>query len=145
MIKLKVGDSVWHPCSIDIIEHKVISITQYENFTHCNVRAVKNVGACGRVEVILDVRKDTLLFVELVDEDTLPYARGLQDFVEGKYYTTLNEARVEFYKVQERLALRDVENLEKRLKDAKSIYETVKLLIKTFKEDINDATNNTTT
>ncbi len=144
MIELKVGDSVWHPCSLDIIEHKVISITQYERFTHCHVRSVKNVGACGRVEVILDVRKDTLLFVELVDEDTLPYARGLQDFVEGKYYTTLNEARIEFYKVQERLALRDVENLEKRLKDAKSIYETVKLLIKTFKEDIN-ATNNTTT
>ena len=135
MIELKVGDSVWHPCSIDIIEHKVVSITQYENFTHCNVRSVKNVGACGRVEVILDVRKDTLLFVELVDEDTLPYARGLQDFVEGKYYTTLNEARVEFYKVQERLTLRDVENLEKRLKDAKLIHEKVKLLIKTFQDD----------
>jgi len=135
MFNLKVGDSVWHPCNLDIIEHKVISITQYEGFTHCNVRSVKNVGACGRVEVILDVRKDTLLFVELVDEDTLPYARGLQDFVEGKYYTTLNKARIEFYNVQERLTLRDVENLEKRLKDAKLLHEKVKLLIKTFKDD----------
>ena len=138
MSKIEVGDSVWHPCSLDIIEHKVTSITQYEGFTHCNVRSVKNVGACGRVEVILDVRKDTLLFVELVDEDILPYARGLQDFVEGKYYTNLNEAKIEFYKVQESLARQDMEDCDRRYKESAKRFKQITLLIQTLKEDIND-------
>lgn len=135
MIDLKIGDFVWHPCNVDIIEHKVVSITHYEGFTHYNVKSTKNVGACGRVEVILDSRKDTLLFVELVDEENIPYASGLQDFIEGKYYTTLNEAKIEFYKIQESLAHKYVQECESRLSEANKRYNQVKLLINTLKDD----------
>jgi MFS superfamily sulfate permease-like transporter len=136
--KIKVGDSVWHPCSMDIIEHKVVSITQYENFVHYHTKAVRNVGACGRLEVILHGNEDNLTFVELVDDD-LPYASGLQDFVEGKYYIDQNKARLMFYRLQESLAYNSVSQWEQRLKEAKERYEKLKVLIKNIKEQINES------
>lgn len=137
MSKLKVGDKLWHPCSLDIIEHKIISITQYENFMHCHTQAVHNVGACGRVEVILHVSKDSITFVELVD-DNLMYGSGLQDLVEGKYYTDYNKARLMFYKIQESLSYNSVNQCEQRLKEAKERHEKLKTLLKTIKEQINE-------
>ena len=90
-MNIKIGDSLWRPCNVDIIEHRVISIRQYEGFNHYVTKAVHNVGACGRVEVILDEHKGKLTFVELLDEEDLKYSSGLKDFVEGTYYTTKKE------------------------------------------------------
>lgn len=138
MSKLKVGDKLWHPCSIDIIEHKIVSITQYENFVHYHTQAVNNVGACGRIEVLLHGSEDNLTFVELVDDD-IPYASGLQDLVEGKYYSDQNKARLMFYRLQELQGYHNVSECEKRLKEAKERYEKLKVLIKNIKEQINES------
>lgn len=138
MKDIKIGDTLWHPCSVGIIEHKVTAIHQYEGFTHFTAKAVREVGACGKVQVVLDCHKGRLRFVELLDEDSLPTASGLQDFVEGDYYTDKDEARRVFYDQQETLCRRAVERLEADLKAAKANYERVSLLVKTIKEQIKE-------
>jgi len=133
-MNIKIGDTLWHPCSIDIIEHKVTSIRQFEGFNHYVTKAVKNVGACGRVEVILDEHKGKLRFVELLHEEEIEYSSGLQDFVEGNYYTNKKEAELEFYKQQETIAWSNMEQKEKWYKEAKARYEQVKLIVSKLKE-----------
>lgn len=54
MKAIKIGDEMFHPCSIDIIKHKVVSIRQFEGFNHYVLEATNNVGDCGRVQVIID-------------------------------------------------------------------------------------------
>lgn len=133
MSKIQIGDEIFHPCSVDIIKHKVISIRQFEDFTHYVLKAVSNVGACGRIEVIVDEHKGKLRFVELVGEENVPHASGLQDFVEGNYYTTIEKAKVEFYDNQRIIAWSSMEKAERAYKKAKEHYNQIELLIKTFK------------
>lgn len=135
-MNIKIGDILWHPCSMDIIEHKVISVRQYEGFNHYISKAVKNVGACGRVEVILDEHKGKLRFVELIDEENIEYASGLQDFIEGNYYVDKKEAELEFYKKQETLTWSDMEQKKRWYEDAVKRHEQVKLLVKALKDKI---------
>lgn len=137
-MKIKIGDSLWHPCNMDIIEHRVISIRQFDGFNHYVCKAVHNVGACGRVEVILDEHKNKLRFVELLYEEDLEYASGLKDFVEGNYYTNKKEAELEFYKQQESIAWSNMEQRERLYKESVKRYEQVKLLVKTIKESLNE-------
>ena len=80
---IKIGDPLWHPCSMDIIEHKVVSIRQFEGFNHYVTKSVHKVGASGILEVILDEHKGKLRFVELLDEESIEYVSGLKDFIEG--------------------------------------------------------------
>lgn len=136
MKDLKIGDSMFHPCSIDIIEHKIISIREFETHKHYYLKAVNNVGACGRVEVIVDEHKGNFRFVDLVNEENIPYASGLQDFIEGKYYTSLNQARLEFYEQQATIAWSNKENKERLYKESLARYEQVQLLVKNLKEDL---------
>lgn len=133
-MNIKIGDTLWHPCNMDIIEHKVTSIRQFEGFNHYVTKAVRNVGACGRVEVILDEHKGKLRFVELLHEEEIEYSSGLQDFVEGNYYTNKKEAELEFYKQQETIAWSNMEQKEKWYKEAKARYEQVKLIVSKIKE-----------
>ena len=85
-MEIKINDYFWHPCSLDIIEHKVVSIRQYDGFNHYVLKSTRNVGACGRIEVIISENKGKFRFIELVDEENIEYASGLQDFIEGNYY-----------------------------------------------------------
>ena len=135
---LKIGDKVWHPCSIDIIEHRVIGIHEYEGFTQYVTKAVNNVGACGKIEVILDGRKGNLRFVELLHEDELEYARGLQDFVEGDYYSNLSEAKLQFYQKQLTSFRSNMERKEALYNEAKRSLEKVELIIEKIKEELNN-------
>jgi len=136
MKEIKINDSIWHPCNMDIIEHKVTCIRQYEGFNHYVLQAKRNVGACGRVEVIVSQNKDRLTFVELINEERIEYASGLQDFIEGKYYTDENEAKLEFYE-QQRVLTWSSMNKQKRLYDqAKANYDKVEKLVKAIKEEI---------
>ena len=135
-MNIKIGDSLWHPCNVDIIEHRVISIRQYEGFNHYVTKAVHNVGACGRVEVILDEHKGKLTFVELLDEEDLKYSSGLKDFVEGAYYTTKKEAELKFYEQQETLAWSNMEQKKRWYEDAVKRHDQVKLLVKTIKDSL---------
>lgn len=133
---IKINDSLFHPCSLDIIEHKVTSIRQFEGFNHYVLKAVRNVGACGRLEVIVDEHKGNLRFIELVDEEVIEHASGLQDFIEGNYYRTLPEARLVFYEQQKTLAWSNMNNKERLFKEAKDRYEQVKLLVKNLSDEV---------
>ena len=138
MKKIEINDSLWHPCNVDIIEHKVISIRQFEGFNHYVTKAVHNVGACGKVEVILDEHKDKLRFVELLNEEHIEYSSGLGDFVEGNYYLDKREAELEFYRQQETLTWSNMEQKKRWYEDAVKRYEQVKLIVKTIKESLHE-------
>lgn len=136
--KIEVGTTLWHPCSVDIIEHKVTCVKQYKGFTHYEAKAVRNVGACGRIEVILDEHKGKIRFVELVDEDEIEYSSGLQDFVEGIYYTDKRQAELEFYNNQVRITYSNVEQKKSWLQEAQKNHERVKLIVEKIKESLKD-------
>lgn len=127
---MKIGDSIYHPCSMDIIQHKIISIRQFEGFNHYVLKSVHNVGACGRIEVIVSENKGKLRFIELIDEENIEYASGLQDFIEGNYYFSENEAKKEFYKKQKTVCWANMENKKRLYEQAKAHYERVEKLIK---------------
>ena len=135
---IKLGDRLWHPCSMDIIEHKVISIRSFEGFNHYITKAVNNIGASGYVEVILDNHNNKLKFIDFVDEENVPYSRGLQDFVEGNYYANKKEAELEFYNQQKTLAWSARENARRSYEQAEKRYNQVALLIDTIKKSIAD-------
>lgn len=128
-MEIKIGDRLWHPCELDVIEHKVIGILQYEDFTHIQAKAVDNVGACGRVEVLLHEQKGRLRFVSLYGEEELPYASGLHDFVEGLYYKNEQEAKAAYYRIHKLIAWGSMDAAEKRLKEAKAYYEKISRLL----------------
>jgi hypothetical protein len=136
MKKINIGDKLYHPCSIDIIEHKVIGIREYENFTHYHLKAINNVGACGKLEVIISENNSKLRFVELINEDNIEYSSGLQDFIEGIYYTDLLEAKLDFYSKQETLAWSNMDNKLRLYKEAETRYNQIKLLVNKIKEDL---------
>lgn len=141
-MKIKIGDSLWHPCNMDIVEHKVTGINRYQIEikgepvlrTQYTTKAVHNVGACGRVEVIVSENNGKLRFVELVDEDDIEYASGLQDFIEGNYYTDENEAKLEFCEQQRVLTWSSMERQKRLYDQSKANYERVKKLVSTIKE-----------
>ena len=135
-MKLKIGQLVWHPCSMDIIEHKVISVRTFKDFNHYVLKATHNVGACGIIEVIISQNKGNLTFVELVNEENIPYASGLQDFVEGKYYTSRDEAELAFYNVQLGLYQSSINNIKRQLTETERHYQRVKAIIDIAKQKI---------
>lgn len=141
---LKIGDTLWHPCNLDIIEHKITAVLQFEGFNQYRAKAIKNVGACGRVEVVLDGHKGKLRFVELIDEESIPHSSGLQDFIEGNYYASKEEARLEFYQLQRILAWSRMEEVERLYKEAKLRYNQIEIILKEIKESIsnNQVTSN---
>ena len=121
---LTVGTELYHPCSIDIIKHKIIAVTTYEDRVVYHSKAVHGVGACGEVEVelVLD-QYGALRFI--AQSDTCEYGSGLHDFVEGRYYTDINDARVVFYDAKETLARARVKEAERKLEDAKALHDTI--------------------
>ena len=133
--QIKVGDLMWHPCSIDIMEHRVTSITEYENFVEYKLKSTHHIGACGIIEIIVRKSNDKLIFVELVDEDSIYAASGLQDFIEGYYYTTKKDARLEYYCIIEMHYWGVVDKAETQLKKAKKEHLRIKNLIKNIKDE----------
>ena len=133
---LKIGDFLWHPCNLDIIQHKITSIRQYEEFNHYLSKAVRDVGACGKIEVILDEHNGSLRFVELLDSENIEHSSGLQDFIEGNYYSDKREAELEFYRQQETLTWYNMEQKKRWYEDSLKRYEQVKLLVKTIRESL---------
>lgn len=138
MIKLKIDQLVWHPCSMDIIEHKVISIRTFKSFNHYVLKATHNVGACGRVEVIISQNKDNLTFVELIDAENIQHASGLQDFIEGKYYVSKDEAELVFYNQQLSLWRGSIDKHKTALVEAEKHYQRVKIIVDTAKQRITE-------
>lgn len=132
---LKIGTMLYHPFSMDVTYHKIIAITEYEDHKIYHARAEANVGACGRVEVSLFLdKKGALRFIEL--DTSHEYDDGLQDFVEGQYYTNKNEAMLVFYDIQKTLVWNSMNEKERLYKEAKDKYDRVVKLIETTKKHI---------
>lgn len=139
---IKINDSVWHPCSLDIIEHKIVSIRQYENFTHYTTKAVHDVGACGRVSVLLDEHNNKLRFVSLVEVGgRIETANGLGDFIEGNYYIDKRLAELEYYEQQEVLSWSNMEQKRTLYEEAKNRHDKLSSILKRVKDSLKEIKN----
>ncbi len=132
---MQLKDILYHPCSMDIIHFTVSGIRSYEDHTIYEATANSNVGACGRVKILLTVdRKGVIRFISLADD--YEYDSGLQDFVEGVYYTSKIYARAAYYEQQLLLCKSNMDNKERVYKEAKARYVQVQTLIKDLKEEL---------
>lgn len=126
---MKIGDKLYHPCSVDIIEHKIISIREYEDHKQYCLKSIHNVGACGKVEVlVIEDGNDRFKFITLLND--YEHQSGLQDFVEGNYYLTLNEAKAEYYSNIEKSLSSQLQRIEASYKNKQAELRRVKNLIK---------------
>ena len=131
MNELKIGQKLWHPMSMDIIPHEIISKTEYTDRVIYKAKALGPVGACGRVEVELAVdRKGAIHFIGLACD--YEYDGGLQDFVEGQYYTVESEAKKEFYLIQKTLIWSNMEEKKRLYQEAKKSYERCIRILETL-------------
>lgn len=137
MEKLKIGDTLWHPCNYDVIEHKIKGVREYEHFVQYETQAVRNVGASGYIKLLLSHRENKILFVGYVDgEDSIDYESGLQDFVEGYYYTNKSKAELVYYEKQRILSWSSMEKSKKLYEQSKVHYDKVEKLVNDIKEKI---------
>ena len=136
-MKLQINTKLYHPCSLDIIEFKITGIRQYEDSTLYEAKALNNVGACGRVEVLLKIDKyDVIRFVGIKDSYDDEYGRGLEDFVEGKYYLERLEARLEHNEQQRILCWDNMENKRRIYETSKNMYDKVEKIVQGIKNDL---------
>ena len=136
-MELQINDKLYHPCSLDIIEFKITGIRQYEDSTLYEAKALDNVGACGRVEILLKIDKyDVIRFVGIKDSYEDEYGRGLEDFVEGKYYLERLEARLEHNEQQRILCWDNMENTRRIYETSKNMYDKVEKIVQGIKNDL---------
>ena len=136
-MKLQINDKLYHPCSLDIIEFKIIGIRQYEDNILYEAKALNNVGACGRVEILLKIDKyDVIRFIGIKDSYDDEYGRGLEDFVEGKYYLERLEARLEHNEQQRILCWTSMENKKRIYEQSKAMYDKVEKIVQGIKNDL---------
>ena len=93
---LQINDKLYHPCSLDIIEFKIIGIRQYEDSILYEAKALDNVGACGRVEILLKIDKyDVIRFIGIKDSYNDEYGKGLEDFIDIEITNDMIELKVD--------------------------------------------------
>jgi len=133
---VKIGDLVYRPCSLDIIQYKITGIFQYDkNVTMYEAVSTKAVGACGIIKILLTPDKNAVLrFTGVISSHE--YESGLGDFVEGIYYTEYIAARQKFYEIQEMTARINMEQKEKIYLEARKSYDKIKFIIDTIKTEI---------
>ena len=136
-MELQINDKLYHPCSLDIIEFKVTGVRQYEDNVLYEAKALDNVGACGRVEILLKIDKyDVIRFIGIKDSYDDEYGRGLEDFVEGKYYLKRLEARLEHNEQQRILCWDNMENTRRIYEQSKDMYDKVEKIVQGIKNDL---------
>ena len=136
-MKLQINTKLYHPSSLDIIEFKITGIRQYEDSTLYEAKALDNVGACGRVEILLKIDKyDVIRFIGIKDSYDDEYGRGLEDFVEGKYYLERLEARLEHNEQQRILCWDNMENTRRIYETSKNMYDKVEKIVQGIKNDL---------
>ena len=136
-MKLQINDKLYHPCSLDIIEFKIIGIRQYEDNILYEAKALNNVGACGKVEILLKIDKyDVIRFIGIKDSYDDEYGKGLEDFVEGKYYLKRLEARLEHNEQQRLLCWTSMENKRRIYEQSKAMYDKVEKIVQGIKNDL---------
>ena len=136
-MELQINDKLYHPCSLDIIEFKITGIRQYEDNVLYEAKALNNVGACGRVEILLKIDKyDVIRFIGIEDYYDDEYGIGLEDFVEGKYYLERLEARLEHNEQQRILCWNNMENKKRIYETSKAMYDKVEKIVQGIKNDL---------
>ena len=136
-MKLQINTKLYHPSSLDIIEFKITGIRQYEDSTLYEAKALNNVGACGEVEILLKIDKyDVIRFIGIKDSYDDEYGRGLEDFVEGKYYLERLEARLEHNEQQRILCWTSMENKRRIYEQSKAMYDKVEKIVQGIKNDL---------
>lgn len=135
---IQIKDHMWHPCGLDIIEHVVTGIRQYEGFNHYELKSVSQVGACGKLNVLVDEHDGKFRFVKLVDADFDEYASGLQDFVEGEYFPIKEDAELVWYEAQRVLTWSNMDQKKRWYEEAKKNHERVEAIVKRIKESIKE-------
>jgi len=136
-MELNINDTLYHPCSLDILEFKITGIRQYEDHTVYEAKAAYNVGACGRVEVLLTTDKyNVIRFMGIEDSYNHEYEHGLEDFIEGTYYLDRLEARLAYNEQQRILAWSSMENKRRIYEESKAMYYKVEKVVAGIKADI---------
>ena len=136
-MELQINDKLYHPCSLDIIEFKITGIRQYEDSILYEAKALNNVGACGKVEILLKIDKyDVIRFIGIKDSYEDEYGEGLEDFVEGKYYLEKLEARLEYNEQQRLLCWTSMENKRRIYEQSKAMYDKVEKIVQGIKNDL---------
>ena len=136
---MQINDIVYRPCSMDIIPFKVIGIRSYEDHSIYEAQATGNVGACGKVKVLLTYdKKQTARFIGLSNDFSSEYDSGLGDFVEGIYYTDKLEARLVYNETHRLTFWSTVERKKRELKEAEANYNKVVSIITGITEEIKE-------
>lgn len=136
MLEIQLGAKMWHPCSIGIIEYKVISITNHEDSVSqtLHLKAIDTVGACGKVEIYVTARNYKYYFSGLVYPNT-PLSLGLGDFVEGEYFVKREEAEVVFTRKKSLEAHSRLQEAKYALQRAEKEYNDLMTLLKALQKD----------
>lgn len=130
---MELGTLLYHPSSIDIIEYKVTAIHTYENHTAYSAKSTGNVGACGNIQIL--VAEDTfgsLRFIKL--EEDYEYGNGLEDFTEGIYFTSIQQAKLEYYTKALHQAQANMEQKQRLYEEAKRRYNQIQQIISVIKK-----------
>jgi len=134
---MEINDIVYHPCNMDIIQHKITGIRTYEDHVLYEAKAIHPVGASGRIEILLsEDKKGNIRFTGLIDDPE--YGNGLGDFVEGLYYKDQQKARLVYNEAQRILVWSNMEEKRRSYENAKFMYDKVEKIINTIKEEIDD-------
>lgn len=134
---ITVGDTLYHPCSIDIIEFTVTAVITTEHGVSFQAKSKHDVGACRKVEVLLSSDKFGKLFYSDLLTDC-EYEDGLWDFVEGRYFLSKELARMHFYKIQRELINQKVDHFKRMYEQAKYDLERVDKILQECMEVENE-------
>ena len=132
-----LGTLLYKPCSIDIIEYKITAVVSYVNKTLYQAKATNNVGACGRIEILLYQEKfGNFRFMDCVKD--YEHEKGLQDMVEGLYYVDKQQARLAYYCIHETNARIALDNKRRLYDQAKENLDVITKILKEIKESITE-------
>lgn len=133
-MSINIGDKVYHPCSMDILEFKIVGIRKYEDHNTYEAESVRSVGQYSKIKVLL-IDTDALRYIEMLHptEEELGHSVGLSDFTEGIYYKTLDEARLKYHDAQLILCWSSVNKWKQLHDEAVKNYDRNKKIIDDLK------------
>ena len=113
---LSIGQDVFCDCQIDILEYSVKEIHQTEDMTYYTLRSKKGVGRHRFIEVsVFENKEGTIRYMELENCECDDSEFALEPFTDGKYFTTIEDAKSSFAKTQIGLIEDDTERLRHRI------------------------------
>lgn len=134
---LKIGTTIYKPCSLDILEFKVTEYSCSEDCVIYTLKATHPIGAQGRIEVLVTGTNNRLHYAGTPeDDDGNCYSRGLMDFIEGEYFTEKAKARLAFYDDQSVLSWASMREAERLFEERKATNNRIQAIIKQIKDEM---------